>query len=388
MKRARAANAMGLTAALLLAACGRGEAPGPPPPAEVGVVVASVGTLPDRREYVGNVRAANAVDVRARVRGYLSARRYAEGQAVAAGDVLFEIDPSSYAVQLAAANGQLAEARATRVRADQDFARTKELFEKGVVSKAVLDQQRAERDVGAAAVQSAEAAVAAAQLDLSYCTVRAPFAGQIGRALVDPGNLVGESGQDTVLAQIVQVDPIHVYFAPTERDRLDALRGANQGSAPQQRAGSIPIELVLGDGTPYPQKGVIDYVDPTIEATRGTVTVRAVVPNPNGVLKPGEFVRATAVFPERSGAVLVPERAVQEEQGGSFVLVVKPDDVVEARRVRIGLLHDGLREIVEGVAGGDRVIVEGVQKARPGQKVVVKQAGQAPPEPAPDAKRP
>lgn len=379
MTRARAANAMGLAAALLLAACGRGEAPGPPPPPEVGVAVATVGAVPDRREYVGNVRAANAVDVRARVRGYLRARRYVEGQPVAAGDVLFEIDPSSYEVQLAAANGQLAEARATRLRAQQDFARTKELFAKGVVSKAVLDQQRAERDVGAAGVQSAEAAVAAAQLDLSYCTVRAPFAGQIGRALVDPGNLVGESGQDTVLAQIVQVDPIHVYFAPTERDRLDALRGAKQGRISQQRAGTIPIEIVLGsDGTPYPHHGVIDYVDPTIEATRGTITVRAAVPNPDGVLKPGEFVRAIAVFPDRSDAVLIPERAVQEEQGGSFVLVVKPDDLVEARRVRIGLLHDGFREIVEGVAGGDRVIVDGVQKARPGQKVVVKQAGQAP----------
>jgi len=387
MTRARAANAMGLAAALVFAACGQGDAPGPPPPAEVGVAVASVGTLPDRREYVGNVRAASAVDVRARVRGYLRARRYVEGHSVAAGDVLFEIDPSSYEVQLAAAQAQLAEARATRLSADQDFARTKELFDKGVVSKALLDQQRAERDVGAAAVQSAEAAVAAAQLDLSYCTVRAALAGQIGRALVDPGNLVGESGQDTVLAKIVQVDPIHVYFAPTERDRLDVLRGAPAGGIPQQRAGTIPVELLLGDGTPYPQQGVIDYVDPTIEATRGTITARAVVPNPDGVLKPGQFVRAIAVFPDRSDAVLVPERAVQEEQGGSFVLVVKPDDVVESRRVRIGLLHDGLREIVEGVAAGDRVIVDGVQKARPGQRVVVKQAGQAQPEPAPGAKR-
>jgi membrane fusion protein, multidrug efflux system len=388
MRRARAANAMWLAAALLLAACGRGEAPGPPPPPEVGVAVATVGAVPDRREYVGNVRAANAVDVRARVRGYLRARRYVEGQPVAAGDVLFEIDPSSYEVQLAAANGQLAEARATRLRAEQDFTRTKELFEKGVTSKSVLDQQRAERDVGAAAVQSAEAAVAAAQLDLSYCTVRAPLAGQIGRALVDPGNLVGESGQDTVLANIVQVDPIHVYFAPTERDRLDALRGAHQGGIPQQRAGAIAIEIVLGDGTPYPHHGVIDYVDPTIEATRGTITARAVVPNPDGVLKPGEFVRAIAVFPDRSDAVLVPERAVQEEQGGSFVLVVKPDDTVESRRVRLGQLHAGMREIVEGVAAGDRVIVDGVQKARPGQKVVVQQAGQVPPETKPDEPRP
>jgi membrane fusion protein (multidrug efflux system) len=370
--------ALWFCAAFALAACGRNDAPPVPPAAEVGVVLATLGTLPDRREFVGNVRAVNEIDVRARVRGYLLERRYVEGQPVAAGDVLFEIDPSTYAVKLAAAKAQLAEARATLLRAQQDFDRAKGLIDKGVVSVSVLDQRRADRDASAAAVQSADAAVAAAQLDLSYCTVRAPIAGLAGRALVDPGNLVGESGQDTVLAKIVQVDPVYVYFAPTERERLDALPGANAGRAPQQRAAAIPIEVVLGDGTPYPQKGVIDYVDPSIEATRGTITVRAVVPNPDAVLKPGQFVRAIAVFPDRSDAVLVPERAVQEEQGGSFVLVVKADDVVESRRVATGALHDGLREIVSGLAAGARVIVDGVQKARPGQRVVATPAAQVP----------
>jgi membrane fusion protein (multidrug efflux system) len=140
----------------------------------------------------------------------------------------------------------------------------------------------------------------------------------------------------------------------------------------------IPVEVVLGDGTPYPQRGVIDYVDPSIEATRGTITVRAQVPNPDGALKPGQFVRAIAVFPDRSDAVLVPERAVQQEQGGSFVLVVKTDDIVESRRVVTGALHDGEREIVSGLAPGERVIVDGVQKARAGQRVVATPAAQVP----------
>ncbi len=214
--------------------------------------------------------------------------------------------------------------------------------------------------------------------------MRSPLAGRIGRALVDVGNLVGESGQDTVLATIVQEDPIYVYFAPTERDRLDVLRGAQEGRIPQQRAGTIPIEVVLGDGTPYPEHGVIDYVDPTIEPTRGTITVRAVIANPNGVLKPGEFVRAIAIFPDRRDAVLVPERAVQEEQGGSLLLVVNADDVVESRRVRTGALHDGMRQITEGLAAGERVIVDGVQKARPGQKVVAKSSAETVPAPKSD----
>jgi len=378
MTRGLTTIAVWLAGAFALAACGRNDAPTAAPPAEVGVAEAKLGTLPDRREFVGNVRAVNEIDVRARVRGYLKERRYVEGQPVAVGDVLFEIDPSTYAVKLAAAKAQLAEARATLLRAQQDFDRAKGLFGKGVVSVSVLDQRRADRDASAAAVQSEDAAVASAQLELSYCTVRAPIAGLAGRALVDPGNLVGESGQDTVLAKIVQVDPVHVFFATTERERLDVLRGAEEGRIPQQRVGMIPVEVVLGDGTPYPQRGVIDYVDPSIEATRGTITVRAVVPNPNGALKPGQFVRAIAVFPDRSDAVLVPERAVQQEQGGSFMLVVKTDDIVESRRVVTGALHDGEREIVSGLTAGERVIVDGVQKARPGQRVVATPAAQVP----------
>ena len=381
--RGRTVRATCLVAVLALAGCGRGEAPGAPPAPEVTVAVAQTGAVPDRREYVGNVRAVNQVEVRARVRGYLRAKHFDEGLPVAAGAVLFEIDPSTYEVALSAAKGQLAERRATLLRAEADYKRTKGLFDKGVTSVSLLDQARANRDVAAAALQSAEAAVDAANLDLSYCTVRAPIAGRIGRALIDVGNLVGGSGQDTVLASIVQENPIYVYFAPTERDRLDVLRGAQEGRIPKQRIGTIPIELVLGDGSPYPERGVIDYVDPTIEPTRGTIAVRAVVANPGGVLRPGEFVRAIAVFPDRSDAILIPERGVQDEQGGSFVLVVKPDDVVESRRVRTGALHEGMRQITEGVAAGERVIVDGVQKARPGQKVVAKALADAAPAASP-----
>jgi RND family efflux transporter MFP subunit len=363
-----------LAAAALAAACGRGGGPGAPPPPEVLVATARVGTVPDRREYVGNVRAMNEVEIRARVRGYLLERTFTEGQRVAPGDVLFRIDPSAYQVKLAEAQGRLAHTRAALQLAEQELRRAQELRQENVVSASNLDIRRQDRDAAAAEVQSAEAGVQSAALDLSWCTVKAPLAGRIGRALVDVGNLVGESGQDTVLARIVQLDPIHVYFAPTELERLEVVRGAREGRIPAQREGNIPIELRLGDGTPYPERGVVDFVDPTIEPTRGTVTVRARVPNPEEALKPGEFVRVTAVFPDVPDAVLVPERAVLEEQGGSYVLVVKADGEVEYRRVKVGAGHDGLRRIVEGVAGGERVIVEGVQKARPGTRVEAKEA--------------
>ena len=368
MLGARWRTAAAAIACAIAIACGSGEGGGPPPP-EVGVATALVGRVPDRREYVGNVRAVVEVDLRARVRGYLTEVLFQDGQRVAAGDVLFRIDPDPYQVALSEAKGGLAAALAEAQRAELEFERARELSAGDVVSQSLLDQRRAEHDGAKARVASARAAVRAAELDLSYCTVTAPIAGRIGRRLVDVGNLVGASGEDTVVARIVQIDPIHIYFAPTELERLEVLRGAREGRLPTRREG-MPVAIELGDGTPYPHQGAIDYIDPTIEPTRGTVTVRALVSNPDDVLKPGEFVRAYVIFPDLPDAVLVPQRAVLDEQGGSYVLAVNEDGTVEQRSVVAGAVHDGMQRIVEGLASGERVVVDGVQKARPGQKVV------------------
>ncbi|HKA13470.1 MAG TPA: efflux RND transporter periplasmic adaptor subunit, partial [Myxococcota bacterium] len=329
------------------------------------------------------------VEVRARVRGYLIEQHFEDGKLVEKGDLLFRIDPSTYQVALADAKGQLARAHATAERAQREFARAEQLVKDDVASQAVYDARRADHDAAEAEIASSEARVRAAELNLSYTTLRAPISGRIGRALVDVGNLVGESGQDTVLAQIVQVDPIHVDFAPTERDRLGVLRDIAKGRFPRQSEG-VPVKLLLGDGTPYPNDGVIDFVDPTIEPTRGTIAVRALVPNPEGNLKPGEYVRVVVVRPDVPDALLVPQRAVQDQQGGSYVLVVKGDDTVESRAVTLGVLNNGMQQITEGVAVGERVIVEGVQKARPGQKVAARPMGAdgvAAQQEAPPAKR-
>jgi len=357
-------------AGAIAAACGRGGPPPGPPPPDVLVATAVEGVVPERREYVGTLRALRSVEVRARVRGYLLEQRYVDGQRVDEGDVLFEIDPSPYRVALANAKAQLARARAAAAQSKADFLRARELFQRKVVSEAELDARRAERDAAFAEVESAEAYVATAELDLSYCTVRAPLAGRTSRRLVDPGNLVGESGQDTVLMRIVQDDPIYVDFAVPEQDRRRAMQAAS-GSAEAGRP-AIPISLVLSDGTTYPRPGTIDYVDPTIDPTRGTIGMRAVVENPDGALEPGEFVRVVAIFPDRTGAILVPERAVIDQQGGTYVLVVGDDDTVESRRVSLGVAHQGMQQIVDGLAIGERVIADGVQKARVGGKVAPK----------------
>jgi membrane fusion protein (multidrug efflux system) len=338
----------------------------------VVVATARLGSLPDQGEYVGNVRAMVEIVVRARVRGDLLEKHFQDGQLVSQGDLLYRIDPSTYQVALSEAKGELAVARAEERRTELDFDRAQRLSADDVVSQSFLDTGRAQRDAARARVASAAAAVRAAELDLSYCTVSAPIDGRIGRGLVDVGNLVGASGEDTVLARIVQIDPIHVYFAPTELEKRGRFRATSTGSTPDAGEVGVAVSVRLGDGTTYPHPGVVDYVDPTIDPTRGTVTVRARVPNPDAVLEPGEFVRVVALFPDVTDAVLVPQRGILDEQAGVYVLVLKDDDSLEHRSVKPGAVHDGLQHIVEGLAPGERIVVDGVQKARPGQKVVAR----------------
>jgi membrane fusion protein (multidrug efflux system) len=344
-----------------LLACSGGEPPAAPPSPAVVVDVARIAPLADYREYVGNVRAMDRVEVRARVRGYLVEQRFADGARVAKGDVLFRIDPEPFQIALAEAKGKLASAHADAVRAAQDLARAEALFQRGVVSDEIIDQRRAARDATAAAETAAKASVRSAELNLSYAEVRAPVAGRMGRALIDVGNLVGESGTDTILAELVEEDPIHVYFAASEGEALP--HRTSKSDAP------IPVQVLLGDGTRYPHEGVVDYVAPTVDADLGTLSVRARVPNPEGLLRPGQFVRVIAHFPDIAGAVLVPQRAVLDEQGGSYVLLVGADDKVERRPIRPGRMVDGQQEILAGLAGGERVIVDGSQTVRPGDTV-------------------
>ncbi len=191
----------------------------------------------------------------------------------------------------------------------------------------------------------------------------------MGRALVDIGNLVGESGQDTILAEFVQEDPIHVYFAAPEGEALPKSGGDPSGPSANASPTPIPVRIVLGDGTRYPHEGVVDYVEPTVDATLGTLAVRARVPNPEGALRPGQFVRVVAGFPDVPTAVLDPAARRARRAGGSYVLLVGKDDTVERRPIRPGRMVDGRQEVLEGLLGGERVIVDGVQGVRPGDVV-------------------
>jgi len=366
-----------LLGASLVLACPGADAPATRAPVAVKVDVTRVAPLADRREYVGNVRAVDRVEIRARVRGYLVDQLFEDGARVEKGALLFKIDPLPFEVALAEAKGQLARARAEAIRAENDLERADALFKDGVVSRELIDERRASRDETAAVVEAAQATVKAAELDLSYAAIRAPVAGRIGRALVDVGNLVGESNQDTILAELVLEDPVHIYFTVPEGEAIP--RTVSQaGSSAAASAPAIPVRVVLGDGAPYPHDGAVDYIEPTVDAARGTLSLRARIPNPEGILRPGQFVRVIAEFPDVPRAVLVAQRAVLDEQGGSYVLLVGANDTVERRPVRPGRAVEGRQEILEGLAAGERVIVDGVQSVRPGDVVRVEPLASAP----------
>lgn len=371
--RRAGASAAGLAAVFatsLLLGCPAGEAPPARGPSRVKFDVAQVTPVADRREYVGNVRSVDRIEIRARVRGYLVEQAFEDGARVEKGALLFRIDPAPFEVALAEARGVLARARAEALRAAQDLERADALYAQGVVSPELIDQRRSARDATAAAEQAARAAMQSAELDLSYATIRAPVAGRMGRALIDVGNLVGESGQDTVLAELVVEDPVRVYFAAPEGEGFpQSLRAAPSARTATDAAKPIVVQIGLSDGTRHPHDGFVDYVAPIVDATRGTITLYAEVPNPEGTLRPGQFVRVFAELPGVRRSVVVPQRAVLDEQGGSYVLIVRDDDTVERRPVRTGRMFEGRQEILAGLDGGERVVVDGVQGVRAGDPV-------------------
>jgi membrane fusion protein (multidrug efflux system) len=364
-------RAAALVLVACLAACGRDEGGAVPPPLEVRVAPVESAKIPVHLEHVGTTEAVNSVEVRARVRGVLERVLFQEGADVEQGQLLFVIEQAPYRAALDQAQGDLARAEATLERSESDYGRAKELAAANVASQADLDHARAARNEAAASVQAARAAVAQAKLDLGYTEVRAPISGRIGRILVTQGNLVGGT-DETVIATIVQLDPIYVYFSPSERERLDVLRLRKEGVyVPREE---IEVRAVLADGSEYPEVGKLDFVDNTVDPNVGTVRVRAVFPNPDKTLLPGEYAKLRVLVGREVPALLVPAQAVVEEQGGSAVFVVGPDGTVEARNVVAGPSRGSARVIESGLEAGERVAVDNLGKLRSGTKVQIRSA--------------
>ena len=360
------------------AGCGKDETKAPPP---MPVTVAEVKseTVPIYLEYVGTTQSIQTVDINARVEGFLVKRAFKDGADLLEGDLLFVIDTRPFEADLKAARAQLAENRASLAYAQEQVRRYKPIVEKQYITQDTYDGYVTQAAESQAAVESAQANVTQAELNLSYCTMYAPFDGRIGRRYVDVGNLVGAEGSPTKLATMVQLDPMYVYFSVAERDIPQIFKEHDKNE--------LTVSIVLPDESKHPEDGKIDFLNNEVDVNTGTMEMRAVVPNGSMTMLPGQFVKVQLLLREQPGALLVPQKAIGEFQGQQFVYVVGADDKVEYRNVTSGPQYQDLVIIENGVKAGEKVITEGLQKVKPGMTVVPETASEeskkASPEPSP-----
>jgi len=358
--------------AVVAAACTRAppERAAPPPPL-VTVATPVRMDAPIWLEYTGETAAIESAEIRARVEGYLLEKRFTDSADVREGQVLFVIDPAPYQAVVAQAEAEVERCRADLQQAIWDLERTESLAGRGASTEKEVQDRRTGKALAQAALDAAGAVLAKAELDLGYTEVRSPIDGRIGRNLVDAGNLVG-AGEKTLLANVVMMDPMYVYFNVAERVLMQRLaelpperrRPADRGPDP-----GIPFWVRVAREQGFPHEGHLDFIDNTVDPSTGTILVRGVVPNDEALLFPGAFVRVRISAGIRENAVLVEERALGTDVGGKYLLVVGAGDVVEQRPVEIGPLVDGMRVIERGLDGGERYIVNGLQRARPGLPV-------------------
>jgi membrane fusion protein (multidrug efflux system) len=423
--------------AIAVSGCERGkegekakQAATAPPPAVV-VAEAVQKTVPIYSEFVARTDAVDTVEIRARVQAVLEAQHFTEGTVVKKDQILFTLDKREYEAQLQQAKAQLAKAQADLAfardnatvesakanldvalarlgKAETDERRLKPLAERRAVPQQDYDnaaanlqaaradvqsrraavntaqvQQKSNIEQAEAAIASANAAITQAELNLSYCTIRSPIEGLIGERKVSPGNLVGR-GEATLLDTVSSIDPIRVLLSISDAEYLRLMENRKKG-----RAGTAPdLELILADGSVFPSKGRLATVDRAVDVKTGTLSLIAEFPNPNGLLRPGQFGRVRAAVEMAENAILIPQRAVQEIQGTKTVLVVGADNLVALRTIQPGESVGDLLIVRDGVKPGERVIVDGIQKARPGSPVNPSAAGGSPPGAKPEVKGP
>lgn len=360
------AFALALYCTLALLGCERNEYT-PPPPPEVTVAHPIEREVTTYNEFSARTDAVAAVEVRARVQGFLKSIHFVSGGEVKQGDLLFVIEPDLYESRVARAAADLESAEALSRAGEEQLGITRAIYERKAGSRADLVAKTQARDQAKAAVAQAKAALDAAKLDLSYTKVFAPIPGRIDRNYVDVGNLVGGS-EATRLATIVQLDPIYAYFDVSERDLLVYRELRRRGGVATREGERAAAYMGLATDEGFPYEGEVDYVRDRVDPATGTMEVRAVFPNPNRVVIPGLFARVRVPF-TRERAIVVPEDALSTDQGGRFALVVVGNDVVEMRRIEAGALVDGERIVKRGLSTEDRVVVNGLQRARPGSAV-------------------
>jgi RND family efflux transporter MFP subunit len=340
----------------------------PPPPPKVAVALPVQRPITRYLETTGNTAPIKSVDLVARVQGFLQSIDYKDGDFVKEGTPLFIIEPETYKLKLDQAKAAEAGAEATVKQAEADFKRQTDLVARQAVSQSTLDTSTSTRDNAQASLQQAQANTRISEVNYDYTKVAAPFDGVVSAHLVSVGELVG-AASPTQLATIVALDPIYVNFNVNEQDVLRIRAEARRKGLTAADLKQTPVEVGLQSEDGYPHEGKLDYAAPTINQSTGTLAVRGIIPNADRVLLPGYFVRVRVPVDKQQDALLIPDTALGSDQSGRYVLVVTADNVVEQRKVQTGPLDNGLRVIDDGVKGDDRIVIAGMLRVIPGEKV-------------------
>ncbi|MFN8628290.1 MAG: efflux RND transporter periplasmic adaptor subunit [Candidatus Binatia bacterium] len=355
-----------LLVCLLPAGCEKKTEQAAAPPIDVLVVDVAQRDVPIYTEAVGTTDGSINAQIRARVQGYLQTRDYKEGSLVKKGDLLFTIDPRQYQAALDEATGQLGRAQASLTKTDQDVARYSPLAKEGAISQQELDNAVQANRAARAQSESARAALEQAKLNLDWTRVTSPVDGIAGIAIAQIGDLIAPN---TLLTTVSQLDPIKVTFPISEQLYMQLARRIEQVSKGETPERSNGLELILADGSVYPQKGRVELADRQVDPKTGTITLVSYFPNPGNILRPGQFAKVRAATETAKGALLVPQRAVLEQQGQYLVAVVKSDNTVDVHPVKVGTRVGTDWIVQEGLKPGERVAAEGLQKLRSGMKV-------------------
>jgi len=350
------------------------------------------GDVPIVREWVGSLNGSENAEIRARVAGYLQKKNYQEGGFVKQGDLLFQIDPRPFEAALDQAKSEVSQEQAVQFATEADFARAQELFDKKVISEQEYENKRQLNRAHVAKTAALEAAVEAAKLNLAFTKITSPLDGIAGLAKAQIGDLVGP-GATATLTTVSQIDPIRLYFPLSEKDYKQYANRLKEVMQTPESERKESTELVLADGTVYARKSKFSFVDRQVDPTTGTILTAGNFPNPDHTLRPGQFAKARVAIDEIQGALLVPERALVELQGSYQIGVIGEGNKAEIRPIKIGPRFKGQVVVTEGLNEGDKVIVEGVQKVRPGMVVTPKPyqestADAAPFHPAPEEAKP
>jgi membrane fusion protein (multidrug efflux system) len=357
---------------LQLTACGGSDEPASAPAIAVTALTIMPADVPVTTIFVAQTKSSQAVNIQARVSGFLEKRIYTEGASVKTGQVLFEMDKKPFQAQVDGAAAALQRNEAALEVARTNLARTKPLVELNALSQRDLDDARGQFEQSAAAVAQSKAQLDSAQLDLSYATIRSPVDGVSSFSAVADGTYL--DSKNAQLTTVSVLSPMWINFSLSENDMERVRREEKEGRLKPPEDDQFTVEVELADGSLFPQKGKIDFTDPSYNPETGTFLIRAVVENPDGVLRPNQYVRTKLVGATRPNAILVPQRAVQQSAQGHFVWIVNKSEQAEMRPVVVGTWHGDNWFINEGLASGDRVVVDGALRLAPGTAVAIKSA--------------